>query len=453
MNKGKDKIMDLVKKRDPNETEFIQAIEEMLPSISKVLDNHPEFSEKSILERMIEPERIITFRVAWVDDKGEVQVNRGFRVQMNSAIGPYKGGLRFHPTVNLSILKFLAFEQIFKNALTNLPLGAGKGGADFDPKGRSDDEIMRFCYAFMQELFRHIGDFTDVPAGDIGVGSREIGYLFGMYKKLKNKFSGIITGKGEDWGGSVIRPEATGYGLIYFASYMLKAKDDTLKGKKCLVSGAGNVAQFAIEKIIDMGGIPISLSDSSGYIVDREGIDTEKLDFIKKLKNEKQGRIKDYAEKYPGSEYHETKDGQKFNPLWKVEADCVFPCATQNEINEKDAENLVSNNVTLLAEGANMPCGTKAISIIQDSRILYAPGKSTNSGGVAVSGLEMSQNRRGVYWDREEVDKHLKDIMKNIHDVCLKTAEEYGNPGNYLEGANIFSFLKVAKAMKDQGVV
>lgn len=453
MTDFKEKIIGLVKQRDPNEIEFIQAIEEILPSISKVLDQHPEYDEIKILERMIEPERIITFRVVWTDDDGKIQVNRGFRVQMNSAIGPYKGGLRFHPSVNLSILKFLAFEQIFKNALTNLPLGGGKGGADFDPKGKSDGEIMRFCHAFMQELFRHIGDLTDVPAGDIDVGSREIGYLFGMYKKLKNKFSSVITGKGEEWGGSAIRPEATGYGLVYFACHMLKAKDDAIKGKKCLVSGAGNVSQFAIEKIISMDGIPISVSDSSGYIIDEEGIDSDKLDFIKKLKNEKGGRIKEYAQKYPEAEYHETKEDQEYNPLWKVEADCVFPCATQNEINEQDAKNLVSNKVKLLAEGANMPCSTKAIQVIQDSEILYAPGKCANSGGVAVSGLEMTQNRKGVYWDRDEVDKHLKEIMENIHDECLKTAKKFGDPGNYLEGANIYAFLKVAKAMKDQGVV
>lgn len=453
MTDFEEKIIGLAKKRDPNETEFIQAIEEFMPSINKVFEKHPEYNEIKILERMIEPERTITFRVVWMDDNGKVHVNRGYRVQMNSTIGPYKGGLRFHPSVNLSILKFLAFEQIFKNALTNLPMGGGKGGSDFDPKGKSDEEIMRFCYAFMQELYRHIGDFTDIPAGDIGVGLREIGYLFGMYKKLKNKFSGIITGKGEDWGGSLIRPEATGYGLIYFACHMLKAEDDDLKGKKCLISGSGNVAQFAIEKIIDMGGIPISVSDSSGFIIDEDGIDKDKLDYIKKLKNEERGRIKEYAQKYPESEFHQTKEDQEFNPLWKVKADCIFPCATQNEINEQDAKNIVSNKVKLLAEGANMPCSTKAIQVIQDSDLLYAPGKSSNSGGVAVSGLEISQNRRGVYWSREEVDKHLQGIMKDTHDKCLRTAEEYGSPGNYLEGANIFAFLKVARAMKDQGLV
>ncbi|RAI87919.1 NADP-specific glutamate dehydrogenase [Algoriphagus yeomjeoni] len=453
MSDLRNKIIEILKQRDPNDTEFIQAVQEVIPSVSKVLEKHPEFDTLKIMERMIEPERVVTFRVAWKDDQGEVQVNRGYRVQMNSAIGPYKGGLRFHPSVNISILKFLAFEQIFKNALTNLPMGGGKGGSDFDPKGKSDNEIMRFCFAFMQELFRHLGDFTDVPAGDIGVGSREIGYLFGMYKKLQNKFTGIITGKGEDWGGSVIRPEATGYGLIYFASNMLEVKDDSIKDKKCLVSGAGNVAQFAIEKIIALGGIPISISDSSGYIIDKDGIDTAKLDFIKKLKNEKRGRIKEYADKYPESEYHETKKDQDFNPLWKVKASCVFPCATQNEINEQDAKNLVSNEIILLAEGANMPCSTKAIEILQDSKVLYAPGKSSNAGGVAVSGLEMSQNRQGVYMDRDEVDQQLKNIMKDIHDECLKTAEAYGVPGNYLEGANIFAFSKVARAMQAQGVV
>jgi glutamate dehydrogenase (NADP+) len=449
----KKQILNYINQRSPNEKEFIQAVEEVVSSVGRVLERHPEYGELKILERMIEPERVITFRVAWQDDAGEVQINRGYRVQMNSAIGPYKGGLRFHPSVNSSILKFLAFEQIFKNALTSLPLGGGKGGADFDPKGKSDAEIMRFCQAFMQELYRHIGDFTDVPAGDIGVGSREIGYMFGMYKKLKNEFTGILTGKGEHWGGSVIRPEATGYGLIYFACNMLEANDETIENKKCIVSGAGNVSQYAIEKIIELGGIPITVSDSSGYIIDKEGIDSEKLDFIKDLKNNKRGRIKEYADKYKDAEYFETDEEADFNPLWKVKADCVFPCATQNEINKKDAEHLAKNKIFLLAEGANMPCSSEAIAVLQESKILYAPGKCANAGGVAVSGLEMTQNRMGVYWNREDVDNRLKQIMKNIHEVCLKAAEEYGVPGNYLEGANIFGFRKVAEAMKAQGIV
>ena len=453
MNKLKEEILARVKKRNPYEKEFLQAVEEVIESVSRVWEKHPEYQDLKILERMIEPERIISFRVCWQDDKGEVHVNRGFRVQMNSAIGPYKGGLRFHPSVNYSILKFLAFEQIFKNALTSLPMGGGKGGADFDPKGKSDAEIMRFCQAFMQELYRHIGDFTDVPAGDIGVGPREIGYLFGMYKKLQNRFTGVITGKGEHWGGSAIRPEATGYGLIYFASNMLQAKGDTLEGKRCLVSGAGNVAQFAIEKIIDEGGIPISASDSSGFILDPDGLDREKLDYLKHLKNIKRGRIKQYIEKYPAATYTILDGSEDHNPLWQVEADCAFPCATQNELNEMDAKNLAANNIRLVAEGANMPCTPQAIDILQKSNILYAPGKAANAGGVAVSGLEMTQNRMGVYWNREDVDERLKHIMKNIHDVCLKAAEDYGVPGNYLEGANIFAFLKVAEAMKAQGIV
>lgn len=448
-----DDIIVRVKKRNPNEEEFLQAVEEVMESVSKVWKKHPEYHDLKILERMIEPERMVSFRVCWQDDSGEVQINRGFRVQMNSAIGPYKGGLRFHPSVNFSILKFLAFEQIFKNALTSLPMGGGKGGSDFDPKGKSNAEIMRFCQAFMQELYRHIGDFTDVPAGDIGVGSREIGYLFGMYKKLKNEFTGVITGKGEHWGGSAIRPEATGYGLIYFASNMLQAKGDSLEGKRCLVSGAGNVAQFAIEKIIDEGGVPISVSDSSGFVIDSDGIDREKLAYIKSIKNEERVRIKQYIEKYPNARYTNTKKDQDSNPLWNEKADCAFPCATQNEINEKDAKNLINNGIILLAEGANMPCNSKAIDIFQDSKMLYAPGKASNAGGVAVSGLEMTQNRMGVYWNREDVDERLKHIMKNIHDVCLKAAEDYGIPGNYLEGANIFAFLKVAEAMKAQGIV
>ncbi|SMG50788.1 glutamate dehydrogenase (NADP+) [Marivirga sericea] len=451
---SENELLETIKQRNPNEPEFIQAVEEVISSIGTVLKKNPEYHRLKLLERMAEPERLISFRVNWLDDNGEVQVNRGFRVQMNSALGPYKGGLRFHPSVNQSILKFLAFEQIFKNALTGLPLGGGKGGADFNPKGKSDAEIMRFCQAFMGELSRHIGHFTDVPAGDIGVGGREIGYLFGAYKKIKNEFTGVLTGKGREWGGSLIRPEATGYGLVYFSQYMLEKAEDTLKDKKCLVSGSGNVAQYTLEKLIELGAKPITASDSSGYILDEDGIDNEKLEFIKEIKNINRGRISEYLEKYPDAKYEEVDSEKDHNPLWKVKADCVFPCATQNEINKKDAENLKKSGIKLLTEGANMPLTTEAIDIICESGILYAPGKATNAGGVAVSGLEMSQNRIGVYWSREEVDEKLKSIMKGIHDNCVKTAEEYDlNDHDYLASANIFGFLKVAEAMKAQGVI
>ncbi|WP_296621652.1 NADP-specific glutamate dehydrogenase [Marivirga sp.] len=451
---SENELLEQIKKRNPNEPEFIQAVDEVISSIGIVFKKHPEYHHLKLLERMAEPERLISFRVNWLDDEGEVHVNRGYRVQMNSALGPYKGGLRFHPSVNQSILKFLAFEQIFKNALTGLPLGGGKGGADFNPKGRSDAEIMRFCQAFMGELYRHIGHFTDVPAGDIGVGGREIGYLFGAYKKLQNEFTGVLTGKGREWGGSLIRPEATGYGLVYFSKYMLEKIDDSLKDKRCIVSGSGNVAQFTLEKLIELGAKPITASDSSGYIIDEEGIDTEKLEHIKQIKNINRGRISEYLEKYPNAKYEEVDSEKDHNPLWKTKADCAFPCATQNEINEKDAENLKKTGIKMLTEGANMPLTPEAIDIICESEILYAPGKATNAGGVAVSGLEMSQNRIGVYWSREEVDEKLKNIMKNIHDNCVNTAEEYDlNQHDYLASANIFGFLKVADAMKAQGVI
>jgi len=393
---SENELLEQIKKRNPNEPEFIQAVDEVISSIGIVFKKHPEYHHLKLLERMAEPERLISFRVNWLDDEGEVQVNRGFRVQMNSALGPYKGGLRFHPSVNQSILKFLAFEQIFKNALTGLPLGGGKGGADFDPKGKSDAEIMRFCQAFMSELYRHIGHFTDVPAGDIGVGGREIGYLFGAYKKLQNEFTGVLTGKGREWGGSLIRPEATGYGLVYFAQYMLEKIKDSLKDKKCLVSGSGNVAQFTMEKLIELGATPISASDSSGYIIDQAGIDNEKLEYIKEIKNVNRGRISEYLEKYPDAKYEDKSPEKDYNPLWQTKADCAFPCATQNEINKKDAENLKKSGIKIIAEGANMPLTAEAIDIICASEILYAPGKATNAGGVAVSGLEMSQNRVGV---------------------------------------------------------
>ena len=393
------------------------------------------------------------FRVPWMDDQGNIIVNRGYRVQMNSAIGPYKGGLRFHPSVNLSILKFLAFEQIFKNALTGLPMCGGKGGSDFDPKGKSDAEVMRFTQSFMQELAKHIGHRTDVPAGDIGVGGREIGYLFGMYKKIKNEFVGVLTGKGQGWGGSLIRPEATGYGLIYFAIYMLAEDNETLNGKKCLVSGSGNVAQFAIKKIIQNGGIPVTASDSSGFIYDPEGIDQEKLDFIMELKNERRGRIKEYADKFSSATFTPADKDAPTNPMWDIEADLALPCATQNEINAEDAKNLVKNGVKLVAEGANMPTTPDAIDVLRENGVNYAPGKASNAGGVATSGLEMVQNYGGIYWTFEQVDQKLKDIMKDIHDNCLKTAAKYGKDGDYMAGANIAGFIKVADAMLAEGIL
>ncbi|MCK6617290.1 MAG: NADP-specific glutamate dehydrogenase [Cyclobacteriaceae bacterium] len=446
-------ILDFVKKRNPNEPEFIQAAEEVILSVLPVLEKHPEFRKLKILERMLEPERLISFRVTWLDDKGEVQLNRGYRVQMNSAIGPYKGGLRFHPSVNPSVLKFLAFEQIFKNALTGIPMGGGKGGSDFDPKGKSENEIMKFCQAFMGELTRHIGHRLDVPAGDIGVGGREVGYMFGAYKKIKNEFTGVFTGKGIGWGGSLIRTEATGYGLIYFAENMLHTKNESIKGKTCIVSGSGNVAQYAIEKIIQLGGKPVTASDSDGFIYDAEGITLAKLEFIKDLKNNRRGRIKEYAEKFKGVVYTPIDAKAVSNPLWNIKADCAFPCATQNEVNGNDAKNLVKNGVKLVGEGANMPVTIEGINVLIDNGIMYSPGKASNAGGVATSGLEMTQNYMGSNWTREEVDAKLQGIMKNIHDTCLAAANEYGKPGNYMVGANIAGFLKVANAMKAQGVL
>jgi len=446
-------ILKLIKDRDPGEKEFHQAVEEVLESVQPVLDRNPQYRQDAILERITEPDRTIIFRVPWMDDQGQVQVNRGYRIQMNSAIGPYKGGLRFHPSVNLSILKFLAFEQTFKNALTTLSMGGGKGGSDFDPKGKSDNEVMRFCQSFMMELFRHIGSNTDVPAGDIGVGAREIGYLFGMYKKLRNEFTGVLTGKSLGWGGSLIRPEATGYGCVYFAAEMLANRKDSLKGKTCLVSGSGNVAQYTVEKIIELGGKVVTLSDSSGYIYDEEGINSAKLNFVMRLKNVRRGRIKEYIEKYSEAVYTEADTSLDYNPLWNHKADCAFPCATQNEINAKDADNLIKNGATLVAEGANMPSTPEAVNIFIDRKISYAPGKASNAGGVAVSGLEMAQNSMRLNWPREEVDNRLKMIMKNIHRTCLDAAAEYGVPGNYLAGANIAGFVKVVNAMLDQGLV
>ncbi len=446
-------IMGFIKNRDPDQREFHQAVGEVVMSIKPVLDRNPEYRHAKVLERITEPERVIVFRVPWMDDRGEAQVNRGFRIEMNSAIGPYKGGLRFHPSVNLSILKFLAFEQVFKNALTTLPMGGGKGGSDFDPKGKSDNEVMRFCQSFMAELYRHIGPNTDVPAGDIGVGAREIGFLFGMYKKLTNEFTGVLTGKSINWGGSLIRPEATGYGCVYFAAEMLQTKNQTLKDKKCLVSGSGNVAQFTTEKVLALGGTVLTLSDSSGYIFDESGIDAEKLAFVKKLKNVRRGRIKEYAEAYREAVYTPADPAADGNPLWNHKADCAFPCATENEINAGDAQNLVNNGVTLVSEGANMPTTPEGIDIFIDNKMLYAPGKAANAGGVAVSGLEMAQNSMRISWPREEVEHRLQNIMKSIHKTCLEASKEYGTPGNYMNGANIAGFVKVVEAMLDQGLV
>ncbi len=442
-----------VKAKNPGETEFHQAVEEVVESLSLVLDRHPEYRAAKILERLVEPERVIMFRVPWMDDRGEVQVNRGFRIEMNSAIGPYKGGLRFHPSVNLGILKFLAFEQVFKNSLTTLPLGGGKGGSDFDPKGKSDTEVMRFCQSFMTELYRHIGPNTDVPAGDIGVGGREIGFLFGQYKRIRNEFTGVLTGKGLNWGGSLIRPEATGYGSVYFAAEMLATRRDTLEGKVCLVSGSGNVAQYTTEKLIQLGAKVVTLSDSSGYIYDEEGIDNKKLEYVKELKNIRRGRIKEYAEKYPKAVYTPADPSADHNPMWSHKADCAFPSATQNEINGKDAQNLINNGCILVCEGANMPTTLEGVRLFLDAGILFGPAKAANAGGVAVSGLEMTQNSMRLPWGRKEVDKRLQEIMKNIHRTCKDTAERFGTPGNYLNGANIGGFLKVADAMLDQGLV
>ena len=440
-----DEFMAMVHKRIVNQPEFIQAVQEVAEAVIPLVENTPKYKKAKILERLMEPERIIIFRVAWIDDNGEVQVNRGFRIEMNSAIGPYKGGLRFHPSVNMGILKFLAFEQVFKNSLTTLPLGGGKGGSDFDPKGKSDNEVMRFCQSFMTELQRHIGPDTDVPAGDIGVGAREIGYLFGQYKRIKNEFTGVLTGKGLEFGGSLIRTEATGYGTVYFVKEMLAIKGDGLEGKTVVVSGSGNVSQYACEKATQLGAKVVTLSDSGGFIYDENGIDEEKLAFVKELKNVKRGRIKEYAEKY-GCEYHEGK-----RP-WGIKCDIALPCATQNELEQEEAKALLSNGCICVAEGANMPCTPEAINEFQEAQIFYAPGKAANAGGVAVSGLEMSQNSLHYYWTREKVDDKLKEIMADIHKTCV----EYGKDGDYVDyvkGANIGGFVKVADAMLAQGLV
>ena len=441
-----------VRAKNPAQPEFHQAVEEVVSSLSLVLDKHPEYRKAKIIERIVEPERVIMFRVPWMDDQGNYHVNRGFRIEMNSAIGPYKGGLRFHPSVNLGILKFLAFEQVFKNSLTTLPMGGGKGGSDFDPKGKSDDEVMRFCTSFMMELFRHIGPNTDVPAGDIGVGGREIGFLFGTYKKIRDEFTGVLTGKGLNWGGSLIRPEATGYGAVYFAAEMLATRGETLENKTCLVSGSGNVAQYTVEKILDLGGKAVTLSDSGGYIYDGDGIDREKLAYVMDLKNVRRGRISEYVEKYPNATYTPVQSTIHHNPLWDHKADCAFPSATQNEINEADANNLIKNGIYVVSEGANMPTTPEGVEVFLAKKILYGPGKAANAGGVAVSGLEMSQNSMRYGWSREEVDRKLHGIMKSIHTACVQASDKYGTPGNYVNGANIAGFIKVADAMLDQGI-
>ncbi len=440
-------FMGALKAKNPSQPEFIQAVEEVMSSLIPLVDkHHPEFAKAKILERLVEPERVMMFRVPWVDDSGEVQVNRGFRIQMNSAIGPYKGGLRLHPSVNLGILKFLAFEQVLKNSLTTLPMGGGKGGSDFDPKGKSDNEVMRFCQSFMNELFRYIGPDTDVPAGDIGVGGREIGFLFGQYKKLRNEFTGVLTGKGLSWGGSLIRPEATGYGATYFAANMMAVKGQTFEGKTVAISGSGNVAQYATEKVTELGGKVVTLSDSSGYIIDMDGITADKLAFVMELKNVKRGRIKEYADKY-GCEYHEGRG------VWNVKVDVAMPCATQNELDENDAKTLIANGCTVVTEGANMPSTLEAANLFVEKGVMFGPGKAANAGGVAVSGLEMSQNSLRLSWTREEVDGHLKRIMKDIHDSSYAAAERYSTKGNYIAGANIAGFMKVADAMMAQGIV
>ena len=436
-----------VEETNSHQPEFLQAVEEVAETIIPFIQENKKYQNHCLLERMVEPERVVTFRITWVDDNGEIQVNRGFRIQMNSAIGPYKGGLRFHPSVNLSILKFLAFEQVFKNSLTTLPMGGGKGGSDFDPKGKSDNEVMRFCQSFMTELYRHIGNDTDVPAGDIGVGGREIGYMFGQYKRIQNEFTGILTGKGRSYGGSLIRPEATGYGNVYFTKSMLETQGESLEGKTILISGSGNVAQYAAEKAIELGAKILTMSDSSGYIYDKDGIDSAKLNFIMELKNEKRGRIKEYLDEYPDAQYSEGKTP------WGEKGDIAMPCATQNELLEEDAKTLVDNGCILVGEGANMPCSPEAIEVFHSNKILFSPGKASNAGGVATSGLEMSQNSMRYSWTAEEVDNKLKQIMAEIHEACVTHGKDESGYINYVKGANIAGFVKVAEAMIAQGAV
>jgi glutamate dehydrogenase (NADP+) len=448
------KLLAEVQAKNSGEPEFHQAVREVAESLAPVLESHPQYREARILEQLIEPERTIVFRVAWIDDDGRTQVNRGYRVEMSGSIGPFKGGLRFHPSVNMGILKFLALEHVFKNSLSTLPMGAAQGGSDFDPKGKSDCEIMRFCQSFMNELHRHIGPNRDIPDGDIGVGGREIGYLFGQYRKLQNEFCGVLTGKGLNWGGSLMRPEATGYGVVYFAQEMLATRNDTLEGKSCVVSGCGKVAISTIEKLVELGARVLAFSDSSGYVYDPEGINFEKLQWLKELKFMRRGRIREFAENFPDAEYTSAEVwGLDENPLWKLKADCVFPCATQNEINHKDAMNLINNDVQMVCEGANMPTEPEAMRLFTEKQILFAPGKAANAGGVVVSGLEMAQNSMRYPWTREEVDKRLHVIIKNIHNTCLDTAKQYGTPNNYANGATIAGFIKVADSMLDQGVI
>jgi len=453
MGEYANRFMSQLVAKNPGEPEFHQAVHEVADSVELALQRNPRYVEAKIFERICEPERVVLFRVPWVDDAGEVQINRGIRVEMNSAIGPYKGGLRFHPTVYLGLLKFLAVEQVFKNSLTTLPLGAGKGGADFEPKGRSEGEVMRFCQSFMTELQRHVGQFTDVPAGDIGVGAREIGYLFGQYKRIRNEFTGVLTGKGLEFGGSLIRSEATGYGTVYFAEEMAATRGESLAGKDCIVSGSGNVAQYTIEKLLDLDAKPITLSDSGGFVYDKDGIDREKLAWVMDLKNSRRGRIMEYVERFPSAAFTPVDPSRSYNPLWAVPAQAAFPSATQNEINAEDAGNLLANGVYILAEGANMPTVNEGVGRFVEARILYGPGKAANAGGVAVSGLEMSQNSERRPWTRETVDDRLHTIMVSIHENCRATAEEYEVPGNYVHGANIAGFRKVADAMLAQGIV
>ncbi|MAM19387.1 MAG: NADP-specific glutamate dehydrogenase [Christiangramia sp.] len=447
MDKNVKNFLDKVSARNSNEPEFMQAVHEVAETIIPFIEKNKKYQNKMLLERMVEPERVVMFRVSWLDDEGNIQVNRGFRIQMNSAIGPYKGGLRFHPSVNLSILKFLAFEQVFKNSLTTLPMGGGKGGSDFDPKGKSDNEVMKFCQSFMTELYRHIGADTDVPAGDIGVGGREVGYLFGQYKRIQNEFTGILTGKGRSYGGSLMRPEATGYGNVYFAQNMLKTKGEKLEGKTVVISGSGNVAQFAAEKAIQLGAKVLTMSDSGGYIYDTDGITEEKLQFIMELKNEKRGRIKEYLEEYSSAKYHEGKTP------WAEKCDIALPCATQNELQEEDAKTLVKNGCMCVGEGANMPCTPEAVQVFHENKILFSPGKASNAGGVATSGLEMSQNSLRYSWTSEEVDKKLHEIMNDIHEKCVEYGTGEDGYVDYVKGANIAGFVKVADAMLAQGLV
>lgn len=448
-----DEFLHALQTNNPHEPEFLQAVREVVASLDPVLDQHPEYRDAAVLERLAEPDRVIIFRVPWADDDDRIRVNRGYRVQFNSALGPYKGGMRFHPTVNLSVLKFLGYEQIFKNALTNQAIGGGKGGADFDPKGRSDAEVMRFCQSLITELAWHIGPDRDIPAGDIGVGAREIGYMFGMYKRLRNRWSGVFTGKALHSGGSLLRPEATGYGCVYFACEMLAAQNKSIEGKRCIVSGSGNVAQFAAEKLIQLGAKPVTLSDSGGSIHDPDGVDADKLEFVKDLKNNRRGRIFEYAEKYPSADYTEHGPDSDGNPVWRADADCAFPCATQNELTEPDARAMIDNSVALVSEGANMPCTHDAVELFNDNGVLYGPGKAANAGGVAVSALEMAQNSQRMRWSREDVDARLRDIMHRIHDDCAAAADTYGYAGNYAHGANIAAFTKVADAVLAQGLV